>query len=275
MTRLVKNRDSSDKSRSASPNVSSDRLDQSPVAAVTTSDRLLLILADRGSLQSDRDDAIQELLSLDAGWWGRGSLWRFTTSVARHEVRRCVGRINQERIDWESIANEALVRLWLSASNIAGSPRNWLWGLTSHLVRQRAMSIWPEITALPVTDWLIDEDYWIISFRLHGPLRDALRVAIQDLPPSLRHVARLLLVEQRPRELVCRDLKISSATLRKRFERLSKKLLSRRCSIAASVRSTLRPFDDWEKTGRSTHFLFADHEGHWDEDSVDHSIVEI
>ena len=66
----------------------------------------------------------EQLLAESGGWWGHGSLIHFARFTAMATVRRLLTphRLSVDQIDWESIANEALLILFQQAPRILHHP---------------------------------------------------------------------------------------------------------------------------------------------------------
>src|SRR4051812_42860443 len=88
----------------------------------------LRIVQDTSTLDDDRRAAFDRLLHLDGGWWGRGSLIEFARTVSRCTARKLlVGTgLSADVLDWELIADEALVTLFTCGHGITQCPRLWL-----------------------------------------------------------------------------------------------------------------------------------------------------
>ena len=57
------------------------------------------------------------------------------------------------RLDWEGIADEALVLLFNRAHTIESAPKNWLWGVVKRLIREEVRKHWPELIASEVSEY--------------------------------------------------------------------------------------------------------------------------
>lgn len=169
------------------------------------------------------------MLALPAGWWGKRRLVTFVMAVALREARARLGRGNEDRIDWEGIADEALVVLFGSAHKIEGSPKSWLWGVIENLVSQEIRKFWPEVTASEVPNTAQarepdDEEAVEDRERRERERQDLLLDAIMTLPATLRVVAQLYFVERFNRDEIAGRLGIPAPTLRKRFQRMRQML---------------------------------------------------
>lgn len=204
-----------------------------PVGEDDPSIRLLNILRDANIDRFTRERAFEELLNLPSGWWGNQRLIVFVRGVALAETRRRLVREGADRVDWEGLADEALVIFFDAASKMTSEPRAFLWGIVKNLVRHEICSNWPEISADELTDivaeqlprWVpipeADETALVLQEQEadHLAVEDELLRAVSALPPALRIVVQLVLIEHMSPEDVCAQLQIKPTTFRKRFQR--------------------------------------------------------
>lgn len=179
----------------------------------------LAVLQDPNSTPDERACAFNRMLNRPRGWWGDGSLLRFAMAVAKLETRKRLFPYGLpiDLIDWESIANEALVVLFERAGKIQGSPKAWFWGVIKNLVRYEIRQSWELLTA---------ERPEIMPEPEHSPREgrflafdDAVRRAIGELPDSYRVVLQLYFNERLTAKEIADVLRISYAAARQRFSR--------------------------------------------------------
>ena len=124
------------------------------IETMDAADRCLGLLQDSEILSREqREQAFEALLALRAGWWGSGRLVAFVMAVALRETRLRLGSGNEGRLDWEGIADEALVLLFNRAHTIESAPKNWLWGVVKRLIAQEVRKHWPELIASEVSEF--------------------------------------------------------------------------------------------------------------------------
>jgi len=191
-------------------------------------ERCLDVLRDSDASLAARQNAFEEILALDRGWWGPYPLRDFAKAVALAEAKRIMGYAEVDRVDWEGIADDALVVLLDKASSISKSPREWFKGVVRMLVLREVERFWSDITAkvIPLSTPACEQDPAEQERREEETLaeQDALICAIQTLPDALRVVAQLLLIERCTRPDICLRLGLEPATLRKRIGRMEKAL---------------------------------------------------
>jgi RNA polymerase sigma factor (sigma-70 family) len=195
------------------------------------SDRCLSVLRNQDLNHAEREQAFEDLLALREGWWGSGRLVTFVMAVALREARLRLGRGNEDRLDWEGIADEALVLLFNRAHTIESAPKNWLWGVVKRLTAQEVRKSWPELVASEVSESQparesVDPDMDADEEKRQQQRHERISAAVRQLPPTLREVAQLTFLESCDREEVCERLGITPATARKRFQRLRQSLVA-------------------------------------------------
>ncbi len=188
-------------------------------------------ISDASLQESERLAAFEHMLALSGGWWGPGTLRDFAKVCALAALRR--GRRDAvDRIDWEGIADEALVVLYRKASTIE-NPRAWLNGVVRILIKREMEDFNLELNADELLD--IHAETMPTAFEEEieraamedEPAREAapaLLEAIQQLPPSLQRVAMETLVNGLSRRKTCELLGIGAGTLRQRLQRMRARL---------------------------------------------------
>ena len=178
--------------------------------ALTISYELLQQLT-RSAPDENKHAAFARLLALDRGWWGTGSLRDFAQAATLAAARRR----SAGSIDWRSIADEVLMRLFSAAGSINTDPRQWLLDLADRLVAEETRSRHDvslgERRGPAATLAHFDRIIGTISH-----LADAIR----RLPDEDRIVVYYYVFEQYSRADISRLLEITLAELAERLERI-------------------------------------------------------
>lgn len=224
------------------------------MAQTNESERLLAILRDPNASETERQDAFERILDVrDDGWWGTGKLLQFAQAYALYRTRKALqpAGLSPDQVDWEGVADEALVVLYYSAPRIESSPAGWFRGVLKNLVAREIEKQFPFLTAealddeMPRTAAAADPEPPPVD---EGAAPDVapddnasrVRTAIAALAPTLRRTAELLLIERCTREQI-RDIQgISSELLRQRIKRITKSI-SRREPVESDPPSDRKP----------------------------------
>ncbi|MFH1680615.1 MAG: sigma-70 family RNA polymerase sigma factor [Candidatus Eisenbacteria bacterium] len=162
------------------------------------------------------------------GLWprhGDASLYEFATAAARAVATIRCSRLGRtaDAVDPEDVTQEALTLLYLKLHEIESADRipGWLYVAIQNLVKQRIENGWHFLVAKEVTE-TVPAPQRASSDR--GPslesltrFYDAVLGAINSLSVTLRGVAYLHLIEERPLADIARDLKLKPATVRQRW----------------------------------------------------------
>jgi DNA-directed RNA polymerase specialized sigma24 family protein len=183
----------------------------------------LELLRDRSQPEHVRAAAFASMLRRSSGWWGNGPITHHARAVARSCTRSALSsrNIGIDAIDWETVADDALLILFKRATRITHSPRGWLHGVIRNLVAKESEEIGRYIPLedagclFAPTEFVEDpsasakrEERWKF-----------VRAAVDQLPPRLQEFALLHLVEGRTREEVRTCLSITAANARIRHKR--------------------------------------------------------
>jgi DNA-directed RNA polymerase specialized sigma24 family protein len=124
------------------------RLAQPSLPASDPSLDTLRTLQDETLSESERRKAFGQMLTLDKGWWGEGSLVQFARTAARMSVRRTLASkiLSPDQVDWGGVADDALIILFQSAHQIKDAPGNWLAGVIRNLVKNEVKRLWRQAT---------------------------------------------------------------------------------------------------------------------------------
>lgn len=191
---------------------------------------LLDLLRAPAVTEEARHRAFEEMLELDRGWWGPYPLFRLVSAWALGTARIHAQQMNlpADAIDWESIATESLLTLYMNAASIHTTPGSWLRGVIRNHVLDEIRHYYAELAAERETESGLAADTTDAESAGTSPETTDLVLrligAIQVLPPALRDVARLLFLEQRRRIDIAKELGLSSDTLRKRISRIRQHL---------------------------------------------------
>jgi len=206
----------------------------------SASDQYLQVLRDREADAEARLEAFEGMLSLTHGWWGNGSLTAFALGFALAQARRLThasGRV--DAIDWEEAALESLELLFQNTHRIAAeNPSSWLRGVIRHKLQQQARKLHAEHWAQQITEQMPSPDAegseeTDQETTGHSQFYSDLFKALAGLPPALREVAQMSLLDRYSPDEIQRTLGITSFTLRKRMQRIRER-------VAASM-ATWRP----------------------------------
>jgi DNA-directed RNA polymerase specialized sigma24 family protein len=180
-------------------------------------------IADRNFAEEARQEAFEQLLRLPNGRWGKGRLEAVARATVVAAVRDVLKSKDVDLVDWEGIADEVLVTIYLKAGTIR-SLRAWMKKAARNLVLREIAGrrLWfdeLERSALlaPVEgDEEAEREREVEAARTDGELLSR----FAGLTPAIKEVAHLYLHERLERAQICDRLGITPATLRKRIERL-------------------------------------------------------
>lgn len=200
------------------------------------------VLRDPQADQVEKEAAFALMMSLPMGWWGRRGLYDFAVACAFACARYKLTphNISVDRIDFESLANEALMVLYYKANEISESPRGWLAGVIKNLVKSEIRRRWAELTAEQVPDDLLAPDELREGETASLALDDRVLDAIRRLTPALRAVAELHFIHQVPRHELATYLELSEETLRKRLTRVREALRAALVDVRDEARQSQR-----------------------------------
>jgi DNA-directed RNA polymerase specialized sigma24 family protein len=173
------------------------------------------IVCDPSQPEGVRRAAFASMLHRERGWWGSGSLRRYTTTTARLCARNSLRRHNVsiDLLDWEGIADDSLLILYNRGHRIAQSPRNWLHGVIRNLVVTESRRILQHLQAPP--EMLLSGGRGEETPESVDPARsNALRSAIRDLPRALRRFAALHFLQGLSRKETQTALATTAANIR-------------------------------------------------------------
>jgi len=185
-----------------------------------------------------RCQAIEGLCEAGAGWWGPGSLALYAFSVGKHQAKKQseVRGLTIDQLDWEGAVEDSLITLFVDASKITKNPKSWLHGVIKNKIRTEVRSVLKEIkgarekalvepaTAGSPEDALIAAEGASKHERKLLELFDELHEVVASLPKSLRIIVWLM-NDGYSREEIAEKLSLSSATVRKRIQRLRQALI--------------------------------------------------
>lgn len=187
--------------------------------------RYLAVLRDVSSTADDRRTACDGLLELRQGWWGSGSLVRFVSVMALAQAKLLTRSFRRaaDALDWEMAADDALMELFGKAEHITESPRAWLFGVVRNKLRRQMHKRKHELRSESLKASIQQPED--TETRSRGPiasriLRRRVRDALQELPPSLKEVGELMLLQNKKPEDVREILGLRAPTLRKRVQRM-------------------------------------------------------
>jgi RNA polymerase sigma factor (sigma-70 family) len=191
-----------------------------------------------------RTAALDSMLNRTSGWWGDGHLLSHVRRLSRRVAARTATRYGMpvDVVDWEGIAQDAVLALFHGGNRVVDSHANWLHGLIENLVRNEIRQSFKRL-----------ESDSIFHYRAaHQPpspesetavadeclSNDILRAAIASLPRGLRELASLVFLEGLTRAEVERRLSITRANVRVRIKRTLDRLRgsTRPASRAAGMR---------------------------------------
>src|SRR5262245_9875659 len=110
-----------------------------PVPTAGDFNRSVQLLEDLRDASKDPNDALVGMLDLRDGWWAPRSapmpLMKYARACALKVARQMlfVG-LTVDQVDYEGIADEAIMVLGRSAAYIRGNPRAWFNGVIENLV---------------------------------------------------------------------------------------------------------------------------------------------
>jgi RNA polymerase sigma factor (sigma-70 family) len=216
----------------------------------------LEVLRSASASELQRQQAFERLLALNRGWWGNQPLMLFASAYALATARVLTRQrgIPVDSVDWESVATESVVVLYNGARRISESPASWLRGVIRNHVLDEIRNYYADVPAMRLSRGETEDlsDSVPASEPSSEPYdtdaSDRLIAAIQRLPPSLRNVAHLLLIDRCSRKDIATLLDIRQDTLRQRIKRLTERLTLELQAISISrLESMAPPRDDGER----------------------------
>jgi len=213
---------------------------------------LLEVLKDTSG---DRTSALEALLDLKEGWWGKMPLMKHAKAYALRTTQKTLfAGLSVDQIDWEGIADMAVIILGQSAFRINGDAGAWFSGVIRNLVSEEireyglltASELPPEIDGVAPT--LDDEPSADDMSPVPEVETDQVQEAIETLSHSLRITATPWLVDRKTSREIRELLVIKAALLRKRRERIAKGLLktlspekaARAIKLLKPIKATIR-----------------------------------
>lgn len=193
-----------------------------------------------------RTAALDSMLNRTSGWWGDGHLLSHVRRLSRRVAARTATRYGMpvDVVDWEGIAQDAVLALFHGGNRVVDSHVNWLHGLIENLVRNEIRQSFRRLESESVFQYHASHEPAGAAHETavadEGLPNDVLRAAIASLPPGLRELASLVFLEGLTRGEVERRLSITRANVRVRIKRTLDRLRGSTCpaSRAAEMRSS-------------------------------------
>ena len=200
-------------------------------------ERLLAIIQDGSRSYNTRRRAFEQLLELREGFWGQGALRDFLIQAATRSAYRLAG-YGADLLDPEGIADEVLVLFFESAPTLTEPVNKWFLSHVKSLAfrardREREMLNAERIGPLskeaspeeakPIDLPAPEPPRWVSAKARAASRRDErdIWLAVNQLPPTLRSVVEVKLVEGEDVSLVAiaQRLHIKPDTVRQRWRR--------------------------------------------------------
>jgi RNA polymerase sigma factor (sigma-70 family) len=195
-----------------------------------------------------RTAALDSMLNRTSGWWGDGHLLSHVRRLSRRAAARTATRYGMppDVIDWEGIAQDAVLALFHGGNRVVDSHVNWLHGLVENLVRNEIRQSFRRLESDSVFHYhashepASEESETAVAEACLPD--DILQAAIASLPRGLRELASLVFLEGLTRGEVERRLSITRANVRVRIKRTLDRLRASTCpaSRAADMRGSHR-----------------------------------
>jgi DNA-directed RNA polymerase specialized sigma24 family protein len=217
---------------------------------------LFAALRDPARSLEQRRGALERLLSLACGWWGRGSLQAHATNVARGQIPEFLDRpVPESKVDPEECGIEAILVLFDLDAVVDGPPGPWLRGIIKNKVgdaiRRSGGLLFAGTIGPPDPDSeddtyshdvpdpnadieknLAESDPELVAKRaeFERAVREKFEALLSDLSPSEAIVVRMRILDEDREPLsmthdeVALTLRITPDAARKRWSRAMQKL---------------------------------------------------
>jgi RNA polymerase sigma factor (sigma-70 family) len=185
-------------------------------------------LANPDLSDDERTLTFERLLGLRRGWWGDRRLVEAAMSIGLANARKLARPfgLSEDALDWEGAADDGLLALATNTRKLE-KPDAWLYGVILNKLRRQRDVRYNELVSRPLTHEPAEEAAARLADDRVEPDREVehardlrAQAKIDELPPALRDVARLYLIERQTAQEIAATLNIKYATVRKRLQRL-------------------------------------------------------